>query len=95
MVLSKIEKSHHLHTYFNPKTMEKDLFLTPIRWLIVNPKANFKGTSNRRPSASVDCFGHRSFSDKCNKVTRRFIIRKLGVDEGLALKVENFPLLYV
>ena len=81
--MSKIEKSHHLHTCFNLKTIEKGLFLSPIRWLIVHPKANFEGASTRRPSASADCFGHWSFSDKCNKVTRRFIIRKLGVDEGL------------
>jgi hypothetical protein len=81
--LSKIEKSHHLHTSFNLKTIEKGLFLTPIRWLIVHPKANFKGASTRRLSASADGFGHWSFSDKCNKVTRHFIIRKLGVDEGL------------
>ena len=75
--------------------MEKGLFLTPIRLLIVHPKANFKVASISRPSALADCFGHWPFSDKCNKVTRRFIIRKLGVDEGLALKVENFSLLYV
>ena len=63
--------------------MEKDLFLTPIRWLIVHPKANFEAASISRPSALADFFGHWPFYEKCNKVTRRFIIRKLEVDEGL------------